>query len=130
MALSVPLQNGPTCKDKLVYLDQGGELYANPDAKNVFTNWHYKIHPSGTDSLHQNGHVKRAHRSVGDHTRALLTGAALDINIWPYKFSTIFELPMLLLLLSKTPPISFKSLERKRTLLTSAPLAVDFGSAL
>ena len=32
------LQNSPTCKDKYVYLDQGGELYTNPDVKNVFTN--------------------------------------------------------------------------------------------
>ena len=46
------LQNSPTCKDKYVYLDQGGELCANPDVKNVFANWHYEIHPTVTDSFH------------------------------------------------------------------------------
>ena len=56
------LQISPTCKYKYVYLDQGGELYANLDVKNVFTNWHYKIHPTGIDSSHQNGPVKHAHR--------------------------------------------------------------------
>ena len=80
------LQNSPTCKDKYVYLDQGGELWANPDVKNVFANWHYEILPTGTDSSHQNGPVERAHRSVGDHVRALLEGAALDIKFWPYAF--------------------------------------------
>ena len=74
------LQNSPTCKDKYVYLDQGGELYGNPDIKNLFANWHYEILPTGVDASHQNGPVERAHRSVGDHVRALLEGAALDIK--------------------------------------------------
>ena len=87
MAPSVPAPKISTCKDKYVYLDQGGELYANPDVKNVFTKWHYEIHLTGIDSSLQNGPVKRAYRSVGDHARALLENAALDIKFWPYTFS-------------------------------------------
>ena len=56
-------------------LYQDGELYANPYILNVFTNHHYAVHPTGTDSSHQNGPVKRAHRVISDHVRALLIGA-------------------------------------------------------
>ena len=86
MALSIPSANSPTCKDKYVYSDQGGELYADPDVKNVFTNWHYEIHLTGIDSSNQNGPVKRANKSVGDHICALLEGATLDIKFWSYAF--------------------------------------------
>ena len=67
-------------------MDQGGELYGNPDILNIFTNHHYQIHPTGTDSSHQNGPVERAHRVIGDHVRALLIGAQLDVKFWPYAF--------------------------------------------
>ena len=53
--------NSPTVKDKYVFLDQDGELYANPDILNVFTNQHYKVHPTETDSSHQNNPVERTH---------------------------------------------------------------------
>ena len=38
----------PNLRDKYVFMDQGGELYDNPDILNVFTNHHYQIHPTGT----------------------------------------------------------------------------------
>ena len=73
-------------KDKYVFMDQGGELYSNPVILNVFTNHHYEVHPNGTDSSHQNGPVELAHCVIGDHVRALLTGANLDIKFWSYEF--------------------------------------------
>ena len=66
-------------------MDQDRGLYSNPDILNVFTNHHYEVHPTETDSSHQNGPVERAHRVIGDH--ALLIGANLDIKLWSYAFS-------------------------------------------
>ena len=79
--------HSPFLKGKYVCIDQGGELYGNPDIFNVFTNHHYEIHPTETDSSHQIGPVERAHRVIGDHVCALLVGAILDTKFWPYKFS-------------------------------------------
>ena len=84
----------PNLKDKYVFMDQGGELYANPDIFNVFTNHHYEVYPTGTGFSHQNGPVKCAHRVIGDHVCALLIGANLDIKFWLYTFSTIFVYKM------------------------------------
>ena len=67
-------------------MDQGGELYYNPDIVNVLTKHRYEIHHSGTDSPHQNGPVKCAHQVVGDHVRTLLIVANLDIKFWFYIF--------------------------------------------
>ena len=67
-------------------MDQGGKLYSNPDILNVFTNHHYEVNPTGTDFSHQNGPLKRAHRVIGDHVRALLISADLGIKFWPYAF--------------------------------------------
>ena len=67
-------------------MDKGGEFYGNSDILNVFTNHHHQIHPTGTDSLHQNGPVERAHCVIGDHVCALLIGPQLDTKVWPYAF--------------------------------------------
>ena len=78
--------HAPCLRDKYVFMDQGGELFGNPDIINVFRRHHYEIHPTGTDASHQNGPVERAHRVIGDHVRALLIGANLNIKFWPYAF--------------------------------------------
>ena len=68
-------------RNKYVFMDQDGELYSNPDIINMFTQHQYKVHPTGTDSSHQNGHVECAHRVIGDHVRrALLIVADLHIK--------------------------------------------------
>ena len=72
--------HSPNLKDKYVSMDQGGELYFNPDIVNVFTKHRYEVHPTSTDSSHQNSLVERAHWVIGDHVRALLIGASLDIK--------------------------------------------------
>ena len=73
-------------KDKYIFVDQGGELYANPDILNVFINHHYEMHPTGTNSSHQNEPVKHAHQVIGNHVCALFIGANLDIKFWPYAY--------------------------------------------
>ena len=72
--------HSPYLRDKYVLLDQGDKLYSNPDIVNVFTKHWYEVHPTGTDSSHQNGPVNRAHQVVGEHVCALLIGAILDIK--------------------------------------------------
>ena len=67
-------------------MDQGAELYANLDIFNMFTNHHYEMHSTRTDSSHKNGPVKHAYRVIGDHARALLIGANLGIKFWLYIF--------------------------------------------
>ena len=79
-------QYNPNCVDKYVYMDQGGELFNNPEIKNLFTKSGYRIYPTGADASNQNGPVERAHRSVGNTIRALLTGSGIDTKFWPYAF--------------------------------------------
>ena len=59
-------QYSPECKNKWVVLDQGGELYGNPDVRNLFKRYHYEIFLTGADSSSQNGPVERAHRTVSN----------------------------------------------------------------
>lgn len=79
-------QHAPQCPDKYVHLDQGGELYANPQVRELFTEFGYSIFPTGADASHQNGPVERGHLTVANAVRSLLTGANLDIRFWPYAF--------------------------------------------
>ena len=79
-------QYSPTCNDKYVHMDQGGELYNNIEVRNLFEKKGYKVFPTGADSSHQNGPVERGHRTLGDAMRAMLLGANLDAKFWPYAF--------------------------------------------
>jgi hypothetical protein len=80
-------QNSPrNCNTKYVYLDQGGELFQNPACKALFLKYGYEIRPTGADASHQNGPVERAHQTVANGIRALLSGANLDVRFWPFAF--------------------------------------------
>jgi hypothetical protein len=79
-------QYSPTCHNKYVHMDQGGELFNNPDIRNLFTQHNYDIYPTGADTSRQNGPVERGHRTLGNSIRALLTGSNLDTKFWPYAF--------------------------------------------
>ena len=61
-------------------MDQGGEIYSNPDIIIVFTKHQYEDHPAGTDSSHQNGPINRAHQVIGNHVCALFIGDNLGIK--------------------------------------------------
>ena len=79
-------QYNPTCTDKYIYMDQGSELFNNPEIKNLFTKSGYCIYPTGVDASNQNGPVEQAHRSIADTIRALLTGPGINNKFWPYAF--------------------------------------------
>ena len=74
----------PTCNEKYIHLDQGGELFNNPDVKNLLQSFGYTLHPTVVDTSHQYGPVERAHRTLDNYIRAILTEYNLDINFWPY----------------------------------------------
>lgn len=77
----------PQCKNKYVFLDQGGELYQSPDIRNLFKKYGYEIRVTGADTSRQNAPVERAHRTVADGIRALLIGSNVPIRFWPFAFT-------------------------------------------
>jgi hypothetical protein len=79
-------QYSPDCHGKYVHMDQGGELYCNPQVCKLFQDHGYEICPSGADASNQNGPVERGHLMVKNAVHALLIGANLDIKFWPYAF--------------------------------------------
>jgi hypothetical protein len=74
------LQNSPGIAGQYIFLDQGGELYNNPKVCALFAQFGYDICPTGVDSSHQNGPIKRAHQMIGNTLRAILHGAHLKIK--------------------------------------------------
>jgi len=40
----------PACSGKYVFMDQGGELYNNPEVRKLFTRFGYDIRPTGADA--------------------------------------------------------------------------------
>ena len=76
----------PRIAGKYVYLDQGGELYHNPEVNKLFKEFNYEVRPTGADASNQNGPVERSHRTVANAIRAMLHGANLDARFWPYAF--------------------------------------------
>ena len=79
-------QNAPTCSGKYVIMDQGGELYHNPEVVRLFEHYGYDIRPTGADASNQNGVVERTHLTVANAIRAFLIGANLAVKFWPYAF--------------------------------------------
>ena len=56
-------------------MDQGGELFQNPEIKNIFKKFGYEIYPTSPDASHQNGAVEWAHHTVSQGVKALLFGS-------------------------------------------------------
>ena len=73
--------------DRYVFLDQGGELFANPALRLLLErDFQYRLCPTGTAAHHQNGLVERANQTVCHGIKQLLLGAALPILFWPCAF--------------------------------------------
>ena len=70
----------PKVENKWVVLDQGGELFKNPQIINLFREFHYTIMPTGADASRQNAPVERAHRTIGTAIKSVLVRAGLDIK--------------------------------------------------
>jgi hypothetical protein len=67
-------------------MDGGGELGKCRDIHRTFANFGYAVELTGPDSSHQNGPGERPHQTIGDALRAMLSGANLQPNFWPYAF--------------------------------------------
>jgi hypothetical protein len=78
--------NAPTCANKYVRMDGGGELGRCREILDTFANFGYQTQLTGPDSSHQNGPGERPHQTIGDALRAMLTGADLRAAFWPYAF--------------------------------------------
>jgi hypothetical protein len=78
--------NSPSCPDKYVRMDGGSELGKCREIHETFNNFGYQVQLTGPDSSHQNGPGERPHQTIGDARRAMLTGADLRPNFWPYVF--------------------------------------------
>jgi hypothetical protein len=65
---------------------RGGELGKCREIHDTFGNFGYQVQLTGPDSSHQNGPGERPHQTIGDALRAMLTGADLRPNFWPYAF--------------------------------------------
>ena len=85
-------QYNPSFRDKCVLMDQGGELFNNPEVKNLFTKSGYAIHPTGADASNQNGPVERAHHTIADTIWAILAGSRIDTKFWPFAFYHTLQL--------------------------------------
>jgi hypothetical protein len=84
--------NTPNCPTKYVRMDGGGELGKSRDIRQTFVNFGYTVEVTGPDSSHQNGPGERAHPTIGDAHRAMLTGANLQASFWPYAFYHYLQL--------------------------------------
>ena len=67
-------------------MDQGSELFNNPEVENLFTKLGHTIHLTGADASNQNGLAKRGHRTTADAMQAFPTGANLSPEFWPHAF--------------------------------------------
>ena len=47
-------------------MDQGGELYKNPEVIKIFEAFGYTIQPTGADASNQNGPIKQGHLTVAN----------------------------------------------------------------
>merc|ERR1712138_3171 len=73
-------------------MDCGGELYNNPEVRNLFNKAGYTVFPTGSDSSSQNGPVERGHQTISTGIKSLLIGAGLDVKFWPYAFFHVLRL--------------------------------------
>jgi hypothetical protein len=78
--------NAPACPAKYVRMDGGGELGCCSESMTSSTIFGYQVQLTGPDSSHQNGPGERPHQTIGDALHAMLTGANLGANFWPYAF--------------------------------------------
>ena len=92
-------QYSADCENKWVVLEQGGELYRNPDVQNLFKQYQYEIFPTGADSSSQNGPIECAHYTVYNGIKSCLIGAGLPIAYWLFLFfmSYVFEIKFLVM---------------------------------
>ena len=86
MAEAFPRAMQSPCDDKCIHMNQGGELFNNPEVENSFAKCGCTICPTGADASLQNGPVECGHRTVANTIQSLLTGANMSVKFWPHAF--------------------------------------------
>jgi len=59
-------KHDPTCPNKHVFMDQGGEHYNNPEVRKLFTRFGLDLGLTGADASNQNAPVERGHLTVAN----------------------------------------------------------------
>ncbi|KAG7358624.1 hypothetical protein IV203_015213 [Nitzschia inconspicua] len=121
-------QYSPQCPGKYVSLDQVGELYAYPAVRTLFAKFGYALRPTGADAFNQNGPVERAHLTVANALRAMLLGAGLDPQFWPYAFNHFHHITNATTSRSKYSPVWRPFVVLKTISLVSVLLVTVSGS--
>ena len=76
-------RHAPTCGNRTVRFDQGGELGNSTEVRDIFERAGYEVQTTSPDSSSEIGQVERPHRAVADGVRTMLFGAGLAANCWP-----------------------------------------------
>jgi len=123
-------KHAPACSGKHVFMDQGGELYNNPEVRKLFTRFGYDIRPTGADASIQNAPVEGGHLVVANAIRALLLGANLPIKFWPHAFHFWSRIDNSMASRDQLVPPTISPLARKMTSLPYTHLDAGFGYVL
>ena len=67
-------------------------MYGSDKVRKLFQRHCFTIRPTGSDSSHQLGPVKRTHRTVANSICAQLFGVNIDIRCWPCYFGHTLRL--------------------------------------
>lgn len=67
-------------------MDQGGELFKNPNVRKIFEKRGFKINPTIMDESHQNGPVEQSHCTVTKAIHTFLLGASVPVKFSPTHF--------------------------------------------
>ena len=73
------------CKNKCVFMDQGGGLFRCPGMLKTFKKHGCQVCMSGSEASHQNP-VERYHQTIANAVQAMLPGANLPTKFWPFAF--------------------------------------------
>jgi hypothetical protein len=74
--------------DRCVFLDQGGDLYGCVALKDLLEKeFFFKLHPTGTQTHHQNGLVERPIQTIDAVNQCMLWDGRLLVSYWPFAFT-------------------------------------------
>ena len=78
--------------DKYVRMDNGSELGLSHLVNDVFEKYGYNIERTAPNASVQNAPVERAHQTIADGIRTLLSGADIPTRFWPFAFHHVIRL--------------------------------------
>jgi hypothetical protein len=78
--------------DKYIRMDNGSELGLSIKVNQVFEKYGYQVERTAPNASVQNAPVERAHQTIADGIRTLLSGAALPTRFWPFALHHVIRL--------------------------------------